>query len=214
MKERQTNDKEGQKKVGSGVKWLSQTVGFSILPVVLLILGHMYTNEIPLDFFDSIRNFLLLVATVAYGLILFLDEKKKKISKVFYGIVQYVSIALCFSGLLYYVAFAGRENDNIFQVVVIICVGCIIVCSILGVIAGYISDKAEIKEEAERKEMEEQRKKMEEQCKRKARQRCRELFAVTANKTQKDILDDILEEKFYCEELDIDLVDQLKKCRT
>lgn len=207
MKERQTKDKKGQKEVGSGVKWLGQTVGFSILPVVLLILGHMYTNEIPLDFFDSIRNFLLLVATVAYGLILFLDEKKKNINKLFYGFVQKGAVALCYIGLLYYIAFAGRENDNVFQVVLIICVGCIIVCSILGVIAGHISDKTEIKEEAARKEMEEQ-------CKRKARQRCRELFAVTANEEQKKILDNISEEKFYCEDLDINLVESLEKCRS
>lgn len=196
MKERQTKDKEGIKKVGSGVKWLGQSVGFSILPVVLLILGHMYTNEIPFDFFDSIRNCLLLVATVAYGLILFLDEKKNNINKLFYGFVQKGAVALCYCGLIYYVAFAGRENDNVFQVVLIICVGCIIVCSILGVIAGYMSDKEE------------------EECKRKARQRCRELFAVTANEKQKEILDNISEEKFYCEDLDIDLVGHLEKYKS
>lgn len=141
MKEVSTYEKRENKGKCSGSKWILETVVMAVLPMVLSQLFYRYTNNIQTSW--SIRDFVLLVASVAYGLFFFVLSKMNVIKKSFISFVLVGSIFICMVGFAFYFYCAGRENEKYFIVVLVLCIIALLFCIFAGYKVGKDSDKAE-----------------------------------------------------------------------
>lgn len=186
---------DGIKKEHTGYKWLMTTVVMAVVPFGIMYLYKSFTCGKFLPIGDYFNDFVLIVASIAYGLCFAVFYEKKIRSKLVKFVMCGLSGIIWILGLGFYFYNVNAENKLTDVIYIVICIFCVITCIVTGVIFGEKCDTIEIANYINRREQ------------------CKKIYSHAATTNSMEIIKAVDENICYCEVKDVDLVELLKNNR-